>query len=84
MNFLIDIDPVKWLDDLLSSLHHGRGVMLTWPRTAATGAQVEMMLRKYGIRVYARQYTNNSDRPYGVTVRKEQAEWARRWLSFGA
>lgn len=77
---LIDIDPVKWLDDLLTSLFHGRGVMLTWPRSAATGAQVEMMFRRYGIRVYHRQYTDNNDRPYGVTVRKEQEKWARYLL----
>lgn len=84
---LHDFDPVKWLDDLLATLALGRGVKLTWAKGAATGAQVEMMLRKYGVKVYARQYTDKGGRPYGVTVRAEQEIWAQylldRFLSGG-
>ena len=76
-----DIDPIKWLDDLWVSLRFGRGVELTWPATAATGAAVEMMLRKYGIRVFHRQYTNKQGRPYGVSVKPQQAVWARYLLA---
>ena len=75
-----DIDPIKWLDDLWVSIRYGRGVLLEWPVSAATGGQVEMMLRKYGIRVFHRQYTNGQGRPYGASVKPQQAKWARYLL----
>ena len=79
-DFLIDIDPIKWLDDAIQTMRLGSGVKLTWPPGAATGTQVENMLRKYGVKVYKRQYTNGKHRDYGVTVRSEQAIWAQTLL----
>ena len=80
-DFLADIDPLKWLDDLATTFRFGLGKQITWsPATGATGGQVEMLLRKYGVKVLARQYTNNSGRDYGVTVKPSQHEWAQYLL----
>lgn len=75
---LMDIDPVKWIDDILAIGQNGTGVKLTWlAGTAWRGAEVERILRRYGVRVYARQYTTpDNKRDYGVTVRAKQADWA--------
>lgn len=80
-DFLSDIDPLKWLDELVTSLRFGLGKQITWQAgTGAQGAQVEMLLRSYGIKVLKRQYTNNSGRDYGVTVKPSQQEWAQYLL----
>lgn len=70
------MDPIKLIDDLLAYVQHGAGHRFTWhPRGDFTGGDVEMLLRGYGIAVYARQYALlGAD--YGVTVRKRQAHWA--------
>ncbi len=74
---LQDFDPIKWLDDLFAIATNGFGVRLTWMATSEwSGARVEMLLRRFGVKVYARQYTSPQGRDYGVTVRKGQAVWA--------
>lgn len=75
---LIDLDPVKWVDDLCAISQNGIGVKITWAAgTTWRGAEVERILRRYGIRVYARQYTTpGNGRDYGVTVRTQQADFA--------
>lgn len=71
------IDPIKWIDDAVSVVRFGSGVRLLWvPSPGFYGADVERILRTYGCRVYARKYAFSGADCLGVTVRKEQAEWA--------
>ena len=80
LNWASRIDPIKWIDDLLALIRWGPGVKLTWANVSRwPGGKVERILRRYGIRVYRRQYSvNGSD--YGVHVLRQQAEWAEYLL----
>ena len=49
-------DVFKGIDDAAAVARYGRGVRLTWERGHGfSGADVERLLRRYGVRVYARQ-----------------------------
>ena len=80
LNWASRIDPIKWIDDLLCLLRWGPGVKLTWANVSGwPGGRVEKILRRYGVRVYRRQYSvNGSD--YGVHVLPQQAVWAEYLL----
>lgn len=71
------LDPMKIVDDLICALRFGAGVRFRWTAGGAWyGARVEMLLRRYGIRVYGRQYASKDDPHLSVTVRRQQAQWA--------
>jgi len=70
------IDPVKWIDDAATSAANGEGVLLTWDSTVHTGAEVERLLRSYGVAVYGRKYPLSDDPTAGCHVRKAQAKYA--------
>lgn len=73
-------DIVKWIDDAYCIARRGSGVKITWASGGGFyGARVEGILRKYGVRVYARQYAFSKDEDLGVTVRQQQAVFAD-WL----
>jgi len=81
-------DILKMIDDAAAKARYGSGEKLTWTceNGGMSGADVESMLVKYGVRVYGRQYAEEEGDEYGVTVRSEQAKWAeflmkRRGLS---
>lgn len=70
-------DLLKWVDDLLCTLRYGRGVKLAWAKAPGwSGARVEMLLRRYGVRVYRRQYAYREGDEYGVHVPVAQGRWA--------
>ena len=72
---------LKMADDAIAVSRYGRGVKLTWERGQGfSGADVERLLRKYGVRVYARQYAESAGDEFGVTVTKGQARWAEHIL----
>ena len=74
-------DVFKALDDTAAISRYGRGVKLTWERGHGfSGAAVERMLRRYGVRVYARQYATKDGDDFGVMVTKGQARWAENIL----
>ena len=71
-----DIDIIKWLDDLVALLANGRGHKLEWCKSSGwSGSRVERVLRRYGIRVYCRDYGHGRD-TLGCRVRSQQAAWA--------
>lgn len=70
------MDLLKWLDDLYTTARNGRGVLLEWDADAHTGAEVEHLLRSYGVRTYARRYPSKRRRVAGVHVRTAQAKFA--------
>ena len=73
---LADIDIIKWLDDLLAVLRNGQGHRLEWYKSSGwTGVNVERVLRRYGIRVYCRDYGHGRD-TLACRVRSRQAAWA--------
>ena len=73
---LADIDIIKWLDDLLAVLRNGRGHRLEWYKSSGwAGGDVERVLRRYGIRVYCRDYGHGKT-TLGCRVRRRQAAWA--------
>jgi hypothetical protein len=79
MNFndlLQMIDPVKWADDAVTGAANGEGVLLTWDSTTHTGADVERLLRSYGVACYGRKYPLSDDPTAGCHVRKAQAKYA--------
>lgn len=69
-------DPLKWIDDAYTIGRNGRGVLLEWHAASVTGAQVEGLLRRYGIKVYARKYPNKRDKIAGCRVPSAQAKFA--------
>lgn len=70
------IDPVKWIDDAVTMSANGDSVLLLWNSNAHTGAQVERLLRSYGVAVYGRRYPTSDDPVAGCHVRKAQAKFA--------
>lgn len=74
MNSLFQIDPIKWVDDAITSAANGRGTYIEWIGTP--GQEIELMLRAHGIRVWARKYDYDRQNCYGVHVRPRQAHWA--------
>lgn len=74
-------DVFKGIDDAAAVARYGRGVRLTWERGHGfSGADVERLLRRYGVRVYARQYATKDGDDYGVTVTTGQGRWAENIL----
>lgn len=72
---------LKWFDDFLAVLRYGRGVKLTWAKAPGwSGGRVEQLLRRYGVRVYGRQYAHKDGDEYGLIVSEQQARWAERVL----
>lgn len=72
-------DVLKMADDAAAISRYGRGVQFRWTYGAGySGADVERLLRKHGIRVYARTYAAKAGDEYGVTVTTAQARWAER------
>ena len=69
-------DPIKWVDDALTTGANGRGVLIEWDSNAHTGAEVESLLRSYGVAVYARKYRTSNDPAIGCHVREAQAAFA--------
>lgn len=70
-------DVLKMVDDAAAVSRYGRGVRLTWTRGQGfSGADVERLLRRYGVRVFARQYATKAGDDFGVTVTRGQARWA--------
>jgi hypothetical protein len=80
MNPLRYFDPLKWIDDLLCTLHNGGGVRLEW-LGGLDGADAERMLRAHGVKVWGRLYAFEDGDRYGLTVRKAQAKWAAGLLA---
>ena len=79
-NFLVP-DVIKGIDDAVAVSRYGRGVMLTWERGQGfSGADVEQLLRRYGVRVYARKHATKAGDDFGVTVTTGQARWAENIL----
>lgn len=76
LDFIQSIDPIKWIDDAYTTSRNGSGVLLEWNATSTTGAEVETLLRTYGVKVYARKYPKRSDKIAGCHVRSEQAAYA--------
>lgn len=76
MNPLQWLDPLKWIDDAVQLAKHGGGVLLTF-QTDTTWApvDVERLLRRFGVSVYARQY-QDGDGHAGLHVRHAQAKFA--------
>lgn len=74
LDFLEYFDLIKWLDDLFCTAKNGRGVLLEWSATSVAGSDVEALLRRYGVKVYARRYAK--DGTAGCHVRTAQAKYA--------
>jgi hypothetical protein len=75
---IIDVDPIKWLDDAFCRARYGAGAVIEWPAASGvTGAHMETELRRFGVRVYARRYARRPEDDYAVTVPAGQAQWAR-------
>jgi hypothetical protein len=64
------LNPLLLFDRLRRA---GRGALLTWPRGAHTGAQVESFLRSYGVRILDRKVSGDE---HGVWVSDKQAKYA--------
>ena len=68
---------LRALDDFICMLRYGRGVRLTWNKSPGwSGGHVETLLRRYGIRVYQRQYAYREGDEYGAHVPAAQGRWA--------
>lgn len=76
IDFLHWFDPLKWIDDAYTAIRNGRGTLITWDATINGGAEVEALLRSYGVRVYGRQYPTRATPISGCHVRKNQAKFA--------
>lgn len=76
---MFEFDPVKWVDDLICSIANGPGERIEW--IGQSGADGEMLLRAYGVRVWGRTYDYGRETHYGVTVRRRQARWAAGLLA---
>lgn len=76
IDFLHWLDPLKWIDDTYTAIRNGRGVLITWDATSTTGAEVEALLRAYGVRVYGRRYPTRTNPVAGCHVRSKQAKFA--------
>lgn len=70
------IDPVKWIDDAVTMSANGGGVLLQWDANVHTGAEVERLLRSYGVACYGRQYPTSDNPTAGCHVRQAQAKFA--------
>ena len=70
-------DFYKWIDDLIAIFVQGPGHKITWtPTSTQMGASIEKTLRRYGVKVYARQYAKKPGDDLGITVRRAQRKWA--------
>lgn len=76
LDFIQSIDPIKWIDDAYTTSRNGRGVLLEWDATSVTGADVETLLRRFGVKVYARKYPKRTDKIAGCHVPSAQAVYA--------
>lgn len=73
------IDPIKWVDDLFCSARNGRGTRIEW--IGAAGFDGELLLRRYGIRVWGRGYDHDGENRFSVHVRPAQAKFAAGLLA---
>lgn len=69
-------DPIKWVDDAATMGMNGDSVLLTWDAKVHTGAEVERLLRSYGVACYGRKYPLSDDPTAGCHVRAAQAKFA--------
>jgi len=76
LDFLKWFDLIKFVDDIYTTSRNGRGVLLEWDATINSGAEVEQLLRSYGVKVYGRKYPTRSEPISGCHVRKSQAKFA--------
>lgn len=76
LDFLRWFDPLKWIDDIYTTSRNGRGTLITWDATINGGAEVERLLRTYGVRVYGRTYPTRKNPVSGCHVRDSQAKFA--------
>ena len=68
-------DLINPLDALFGKLRHGPLFRISYERDAGyTGAQVEYMLRQYGIRVWGREVDHADE--IAIQVKRSQALWA--------
>jgi hypothetical protein len=70
------VDPVKWVDDAVTMGANGESVLLLWDSTVHTGAEVERLLRSFGVACYGRKYPMSDDPTAGCHVRTAQAKYA--------
>jgi len=71
----VDLDLLNPLDALVGRLLHGPMHRFTFRRDGGfTGAQVEMLLRQYGIRVWGREVDDRHE--LALLVKRRQAVWA--------
>ena len=76
LDFIQSIDPIKWIDDAYTTSRNGRGALLEWDATSTTGADVETLLRTFGVKVYARKYPTRQEKIAGCHVPSAQAAYA--------
>lgn len=76
LDFIQSIDPIKWIDDAYTTSRNGRGVLLEWSAASTTGADVETLLRTFGVKVYARKYPTRREKIAGCHVPEAQAAYA--------
>ncbi len=76
MNPLRYFDPLKWIDDAVQLAKHGGGVLLTFQTDSSWApVDVERLLRRYGVKVFARVYQDDEGHA-GLHVRHAQAKFA--------
>ena len=76
---LSDLDPLKWIDDMLAMWTQGPSHKIEWYyQTGQAGGQIEKDLRYYGVIVFGRSYVKDTGegKIYSLHVRKTQAAWA--------
>lgn len=76
LDLIQSIDPLKWLDDAYTMGRNGRGVLLEWDATSNCGAEVESLLRTFGVKVYGRKYPTKRQPISGCHVPAAQAKYA--------
>lgn len=70
-----NIDIIDAIDGWIGKLTHGPMHRFAFSRLGAfTGAEVEMLLRQYGVRIWAREITDPNE--IAFCVKQRQAVWA--------
>ena len=72
------VDPGKLIDDFYTRARNGGGALIEWDAQATDGApsDVEALLRRYGIRVFARQYPRKHGGVGGCQRARAPAKYA--------
>jgi hypothetical protein len=74
-----NIDLIDAIDGWIGQLTHGPMHRFAFCRQGDfSGAEIEMLLRQYGIRVWARELTNPDE--IAICVKQKQAVWAEYLL----